>query len=294
MRLFFIILICFPIFGLNISPAMAQYKPVDFKITAPFDYKPPKTEVKWIVFETPNFSIGVTDKEQGIYLQRNLEKMKTWAYTRWGLPDMDFSKKCKVFCVPNKKLMKTLFGLNGSYGEVTKDASSLWLIWEPEMSPAQTIPSALTLVCAAEFERASGIKMDYWFVRGMAYLNATIPQIRHNFLKLKTHLDKDDKIYFSKAIFTMDEERCRKQKNMLLFDLEAAALCLMLRKEFGQKNLALFVSGNPSEQAMRAVYGFDGYRDFDSTFKRYMLNLCEDVSGDITPNDYLDIQPIRR
>src|SRR4051812_26115945 len=66
----------------------------------------------WNRYTTENFAILSIDDEQGRWLAHNIEHIKKWCLTRWGFPENSrhlFTKECRVFCVPDKILMKKLF-----------------------------------------------------------------------------------------------------------------------------------------------------------------------------------------
>lgn len=282
------------------SPAFGQEMVSHLDIPVPSGQKAPvDPEIQnlvWNKWDTPNFIILSLDKQQGRYLYENIELMKKWASNRWGLPDVKFSSECKVLCVPNRELMKKLFRLDNSYGEVRrKDGkitiSVLWLVLDGK--PAELIPSALTEACVSEYEQSIGNKCGWWFHRGSSILNQTLPQIRGQISNLQKSFSKDSKMFFSQSLFSMTEDQWLKEtaENKLLFDQEAAALTLLLRKEFGQKMLHTFLMTKQSEQDFVAVYGFANYAEFDATLKRYMFQLSGDIIANRTPNSYLEISP---
>lgn len=255
----------------------------------------------WNRRTTKNFVILSLDDDQGEYLQRNIENMKDWVTSRWGLPNVDFPNQgiepgCMILCVPTKELMKKLFRLERSHGEVImKDGNIekrvLWVVLDGR--PAEAVPSALTLVCLKQIEIDQKIKIGYWMQRGMAVLNSTIPQIRSRLASLQTPLSKDSEMFFSKRLFIMSEEDYRNKNSELqdLFDSEAAALCLLFRKEFGQQNMLRFLKQGGKESVLLDIYGFQNCNHLDITFKRYMYHLSSDIAVNKTPENYLQIVP---
>ena len=85
---------------------------VSAQVFTPSSYQPPANEdlknLVWNKWNTNNFTILSIDQAQGEYLFNNLEAIKTWSLTRWGMSDLKYSAECRVFCVPNKNLMKKL------------------------------------------------------------------------------------------------------------------------------------------------------------------------------------------
>jgi cellobiose phosphorylase len=111
-------------------------------------------------------------------------------------------------------------------------------------------------------------------------------------------LKKDQPIFVSEKMFTMTEEDYNKESvaNKLVFDQQAVALCVMLRKEFGEAKLQGFLrigSKNNSQDVLRVVYGFSGYGHFDKQYIRFMRDLTSDVLNNKTPDSYLEIRPVR-
>lgn len=286
-----------------VSAAFGQSPVSHYQLPQPYNQEAPSDpELKnlvWNKWDTENFTILSLDAGQGKYLHDNIEQMKAWVLARWGLPDVKFSAECRVLCVPNQQLMKKLFRLDQSHGEVRRnkdgkiELSVLWLVLDKK--PAEVIPPSLTLVCLAELE-SRNLNVGYWAVRGMSVLNGTIPQIRSQLAPLNGVITSDDKMYFSQKLFTMTEEDWKKEtvEKRHLFDQEAAALCLLLRKEFGQDNLLKYLSTGGGEQNFANVYGFQSFQVFDSTLKSYMTNLAQDVAQNRTPNSYLQISPPSR
>ena len=69
--------------------------------------------------------------------------------------------------------------------------------------------------------------------------------------------------------------------------------CLFIRKEFGQdcylKFLQKSTEDNP-EDAIKKVLKFENYEKFDITFKRYMIDLTNDLTAGNTPDSYLQVK----
>lgn len=292
-KLFFILI-------LLLSPMVYGQEQIS-SVTLPYPTNVPPVQdpqlqnLTWSHSETENFDILSLDVEQGKYLAQNIEQMKTWVLTRWGLPDVKFSVRCRVCCVPNKELMEKIFRLDRSYGETIKDASgrikasSLWLLLDTK--PAESIPPALTTISLKEVEQNYNVKIGFWAQRGMSILNGTLPQIRSSLILVDSPLKANSEMFFSYGLFTFTEKTWLEQTKEMqrLFDAEAACLLLLLRKEFGQENFLKFVSTNGTEADFTNIYGFRNYSEFDSTFKRYMLNISNDIVQKKTPDDYLQV-----
>jgi len=251
----------------------------------------------WNRYTVDNFVILSLDRRQGEFLRRDLPRIKQWSISRWGLPDYSYQTECRIQVVPDKELMQKLFQLNDTHIEIQLDQAGreknrvVWLLLDG--NAAESLPAALLRFSLADFERMNNVKFGLWAYRGMAVLNMTLPQIRARFSTLSSRIAKDNKMFFSKTIFTMDRVKFEKYDAATkeLFDTEAAIVCLMLRKEFGQKNFHKLLMAGGSDGALRDVLGFENYASFDIVFKRYMTNLSNDVITNKTPDHYLEIVP---
>jgi hypothetical protein len=248
---------------------------------------------QWNRWETDNFIILSYDEKQGEYLYKNIEKMKNWVFVRWGLPNVEFSAECKVACVPTKEMMQEAYRLNHSCSEIQREgdkikSTQLFLILDKR--PAKVIPDGLTEVCLAELCQRN-IKIGFWARRGMAILNGTLPQIKGEVKPLHGK-DKRD-LFTSSALFSMteDEWKTLQPKTQLVFDQQAAVVCLLLRKEFGQSKFLTFLLTDNTEQDLKEVFGFSSQERFDAAFMRYLKNLASDIVEGITPDKYLQITP---
>jgi len=276
------------------------------ELILPAGANPPKDpelkDLSWNRWTTDNFTILSIDYGQGKWLADNIEKIKTWSLTRWGFPDLKFSNECRIFCVPNKSLLKKLFRLDESKVEIRRgddgkiDISAIWLVLDKR--PAVTVPVPLTLVCLAEFEEKHNVKMGFWSHRGIAQLNGTFSQIRSSFGQLNKLIKNDEPIYFSKVIFAVTEEQYKNspKNHQEVFDVECVALCLFLRKEFGEAKLQGFLrisAKNDTENVLKLIYSFDDYDQFDVSLFRYMRDLSSDIVAKKTPDNYLNIKSVK-
>ena len=128
----------------------------------------------------------------------------------------------------------------------------------------------------------------------MSCLNGSIDQIREDIRELQPLLNSP--MYFGKGLLEMTEDKYKKltKDKKELFDKNALMFCLMLRKEFGQESVHKMMqqtaNNGDGESAIKKVLDFDNYDHFDRSFKRYMSDLCNDVSTGKTPDTYLQIR----
>jgi hypothetical protein len=266
--------------------------------TVPID--PALQNLVWNRWETRNFIILSLDEKQGLWLYKNIERMKTWVFLRWGLPDFDFPQRiyskevgfepgCMILCVPNKEMMQKLWRKNKDHVETRKDIEGN-ITLNFAILDNQSISKPLTVMCLKELENKLKMQINPVFVRGMAALNETVPQIRNRIDFVGEQLQINNKLLFSKALLAMRDHNLLgiDERTEYLFDSQAAVFCLMLRKEFGGRKFTDFFM-KATESTLGEVYKFSGLDSFDRTFKRYMKNLSKDVKSGRTPDHYLQI-----
>jgi len=262
----------------------------------------------WNRWTSENFTVLSLNDTQAQYLHKHLELVKVWVFSRWGLYDMPFSAECKLICVDDPELYEKMFKINSTQVEIRRQNSGpdSQNDWENKIEesvifvlinddPSRTIPLPLTEVCLAEFARNYQQQFPWWAVRGMSLLNGSLDQIRSNFNEFVPVVTQNRNVYFTKGLFNMTKDKyvVLDEAHKHLYDQCAMTLCLMLRKEFGQNLFHKFLNKSSivsSDDALVDVLGFQGNDDFDRTFRRYMIDLMNDVKNNKTPNSYLQIQ----
>lgn len=252
-------------------------------------------KIAWNRWTTKNFTIHTIDFDQGEFLFQNIEQIKTWCLTRWGLPDIQFSTECRIFCAPTKEMMKKLFNIESSFGEARVDSdgkliiSYLWLVLDGR--PSETIPPALTVVSLKEFNFKYRLNMGWWIYRGIATLNATIPQIK-NYIAQGAKIDN---MTASKIMVTTEADWKKLSVDQKrIFDAKAALLCLLIRKEHGQRKLLLFLKNSNYNDDVKQYLGFTDLAAFDGAYNRFIANLFNDIRQNKTPDEYLLIEPLTK
>lgn len=266
MKLFYFLL--FFIFAFSVH---AQGPNLPFPEQAKVENKSPEIPddlkgLVWNKWDTKNFVIISIDKNQGLYLKNNLEKIKTNLITRWGLDDFDFSSDCKIVCVSNDKLLKRIFKLDIPKFEVRKnkdnkiELSAIWFSLEDYKSDIPLLE--IMSVCMAEYQLNN--KIPNFCNQGMCFLSQDPNSIKHEILKNKDSLSNFD---FSK-----------------MTDVQSAVVCLLMRKEYGQDNFIKYLNYQNF-----SCYGFESEEKFRSTLDRYCVHLLEDLENNITPKHYIEI-----
>lgn len=283
-----------------ISPSQIVAQEIISPVGAAAPTDPALKDLAWNRYTTKSFVIMSIDDAQGKWMSGNMELVKSWCLERWGFPDFQFTKECRVFCVPNKALLKKLFNLDDSKAEIRKtngkiEISAMWLVLDDK--PSRVIPPQLTKICFAEFEQRHNVTIPFFAKNGMALLNGTIPDIRGHIVSLGTTVQKDQPIFISEKMFVMTEDEYVKQtpENKKIFDQQSVALCLLLRKEFGEAKLQGFLRmsvRNSPKDVLQVVYGFNSYAQFDQSYLRFMRDLSREVNQQRTPDSYLEIRPV--
>lgn len=289
----FLVFIFLSFFSGPLSSVRAQDIFYPYGTLEPSD--PELKNLEWNRYAVDNFTILSIDNAQGKWLSENIDNIRSWCLVRWGFPDSKLTKECRIFCVPNKFLLKKLFSLEQSKVELRSENNVMWLVLDEK--PAKTVPPYLTQIALAEFEAKNNISLGWWFKRGACVLNGVVPDIKENVSGLSEMIKQDQPIFVSEKMFTMTEDDYKKESevNRNIFDREAVALCIMLRKEFGEAKLQGFLrigSKNNPQDVLKVVYGFDGYAHFDKQYIRFMRELTTDIVNNKTPDAYLDIKPV--
>ncbi len=267
------------------------------KVKDPIEVKDlAKSEIEglqWNRWTSKNFVVLALDDSYAVYLNKHLELAKTWTLARWGLLDVDYSVQCKVICVDDPVVFNKLFRLNATKVEIRRDSQGkitetvIFLL--ANQQPSYSIPSPLTEVSLAEFGQKYNTNFGWWTYRGMCGLNGSLNQIKTT-INLKKQIESNDPLYFSKGLFAMTKDDYLKLSDAQkkLYDASAIAFCLLIRKEFGQEKFHNMMKlGN--ETNLAKITGFNSYDEFDRVFKRYVIDLSNDINSQKTPDTYLQI-----
>ncbi len=237
---------------------------------------------KWYRWTTKNFIILSLDQKQGIYLFNNIEDIKKSILAKWGLPDINFSSECKVLCVKDQNLFKKLFNLDQSKVEIRENLDVLFLLLDGP--PHQTFIPYFSEVVLSEFFNKYNLKLNIW-TRGMSLLTQPVSNIRKDIVSLH-----NQNLFSAKEILEMTQKELR-DKN--LFDCQSEVLCLMLRKEFGQRKFHTLLKslgkGKSAARCFNEIYGFKSLEQFDVKYKQYIKDLSSDIKNSKTPDSYLEI-----
>lgn len=242
-------------------------------------------DLQWNRYVVGNFTIMSIDNNQGKWLSQNISRIKSWAITRWGFNDVPFTKECRIFCVPNQELLKKLFNLSESKCEVKDGVIAMWLVLDKESN----ISRQLTTAYFYEYDK----NIPYFAQKGISILNSA--DSRNQLVFLADVIKRDKNVFVSERMFNMTEQEYKKLKfeNQKVFDVQSVALCLMLRKEFGEVKFQRFVHMS-SEDGLRNVYGFRNFKQFDKSYIAFMTDLSNDIISSRMPESYLFIERVKR
>jgi hypothetical protein len=253
--------------------------------------------LQWNRWTSKNFVVLALDDSYAKYLNQHLELVKTWTLARWGLIDIEYSVPCKFICVDDPALFEKLFKIKKTKVEVRRDEQGriketvIFLLADKQ--PSHSVPTPVTEISLAEFGQKYNTKFAWWTNRGMSLLNGSLDQIRQRVTNVKTPIENDRPFYFSKSLMELSKDQYEKlsEDQKSLFDSSAVIFCLMIRKEFGQDRFHVLMKDaaiRPEAGLVKAT-GFESYKDFDRTFKRYMMDLSNEILADKTPDKYLQI-----
>tara|TARA_Y100000034_G_scaffold43496_2_gene53060 strand:- start:3170 stop:4027 length:858 start_codon:yes stop_codon:yes gene_type:complete len=250
----------------------------------------------WNRWTSNNFSVHAITDDQGRYLKNNLEGVKNWVLTRWGLNDIKFDVDVKLWCVGDRELFEALYpSLDNSKVEVRRADGKVkvveaFLLLDDQ--PSRVLPGPITEICVALFEEQHNVKFGWWAYRGMILLNGSETQIRARLRELSPAMASGRSVFLSKTMFSTKKADYAELTDVekVMFDNEAMVLCLLLRKEFGQARLLHFLKEADPEKGLKDIYGFRSYDHFDASYYRYMKDLVRDLIEGKTPSHYLLIQ----
>lgn len=258
--------------------------------------------LKWNRYTTKNFTILSIDEKQGKWLEENIESIKKWCLCRWGFENINFSKECRIFVVPNKDMLKNLFNIVEPKVEIRKkndelELSVLWLSLDTD--PANVIPTFITHVCLQNFQEKYKVKFDPWFERGVAELNNTIAETKTDLKGIAKNVIENNPMFTTEKLFNFKADDFYKlsESKQQLFDNQSLALVLMLRKEFGETKLHNFVKNVPEsgyQMMLNKIYGFQNYDHFDKSYFTYLKDISNEIIKNKVPDSYLEITPRKK
>lgn len=241
---------------------------------------------QWNQYKVDKFSILSIDDNQGKWLSDNLPKIKTWCYERMGHKDKEFSKECRIFCVPNKIKLNELFLINNSKVRFDNNLNVMWLVLDEQ--PINCVAPYLTMVCIKETDN----KFPWWFYVGCSQLSIDAKHINMNLKDFKIHIDSDKEVVTSKNLLNLNQDQYYALSNAdrAIFDTESMLLTLMLKQELGKYKLNYYLSLNSKYESiycLKNTYGFDSYESFDKKYIKYCFDISKQI--DKIPESYFNI-----
>jgi hypothetical protein len=223
----------------------------------------------WNKWETENFVILSIDFDFGDGMRSSVELERSSVCAAWGVADSHLPVKCKLVCVPDRKLLRDLFAIDRPECEIRGEPSSpkemaIWL----DQGSVSSLRGLLLSVS----------------------LHGAPPCVQRG-VDLLASSDADKEIAsLSSPSFagvfssTSESVRVMAPKDKIIFDKESATLCLFVRREFGSRAFSGLSKGASPER----VCGFPDEKSFAETISRYFVNLKEDLQSGRTPASYLE------
>ena len=263
-----------------LMPAGAQLVQNDFQ------------DLAWNRYTTDNFTILSIENKQGKWLSYNIENIKSWCLKRWGLPNIEFEKECRIMVVPNKELLKKLFNISESRYEARMvdgklEIIALWLSLDSEEDLVDTVPYFVTICSLLEIDQKFNIKSNLLLTKGMAELNRSLVKIKGN-IKIASDIEGKDIV----NALGVDSTKYKKmsQDDLKNFNSKSLIVSLMLRKEFGESRFLRFLFSNKNtNDSLGVIYNFDS-ESFDKSYTRYCKDLASEIKSDKVPDFYLQVE----
>ncbi len=226
----------------------------------------------WNKWDTDNFIIISIDKNQGLYLKNNLEKIKSHLLSSWGFKDFRFTGECKIVCVSDKKLLKRIFRLDSPRFEIKqnengKTSYAIWFSLDDNNIPT----SELMQLCLFQLENYYKHDFLLFCEKGISFLSNS------SNIKKRLLSNKLSSISF--------EDLLKENKEDPDFDIKSAVVCLLMCKEYGKNNFINYLKTKNT-----AEFGINDTNKFNQIINRYYKNLIDDLQNNRTPEDYLTIK----
>lgn len=264
----------------------------DSNILVPAGQQPKNEELQdlvWNRYTTENFTILSIENKQGKWLYYNIENIKSWCLKRWGLPNINFEKECRIMVVPNKELLKKLFNISESRYETRMvdgklEIIAVWLSLDTEGDLVDVVPYFVTICSILEIDHKFNIKSNLLLANGVAELNRSLSNIKDT-IKIASIVDGKDIVNTLSVDATKYKKMSQEDSNN--FELKSVVISLMLKKEFGESKFLRFLFSNKNtEDSLGLIYNFDP-DSFTKSYVRYCKDLSSEIKENKVPDFYL-------
>jgi len=259
----------------------------------PDEYK----HFQWHQFETANFEILAINHSQGLELLSRCEPLKTWCQRRWGLPDIPYQKKCMVLCVPTQEIFLRWFRQPDVDPRASKSKNAdgsgreVYAIWIAGKS------GYLTNVLP-ENQRYAHNLSDYFAFDDKKLIDAIIevkdatnynacngnPYLPWNFSCRIVDYDQVARVIksYMKLITSSDlpeyNDTLSPDQEKLISEVSKSSGIIKEAVSLSETTI------HKPEDALREIYGWSDYRDFDESYGEYVRNLAYDIRTGRTPD----------
>jgi hypothetical protein len=241
-------------------------------------------DLQWNRYVNTNFVILSIDDQQGKLISESISDLKSLILKRWGFSDISLKRECRIFCVPNKNMLKKLFSIDSCRVEIREELSVIWL----DTESYETILPIMTEVVFAELEKKYHANFGFWFQKGSSLLAKSPSKNKEEIIAV---YGKNEQLWKSHKLFSLNRDEYNKldTNQQQLFDYQSMIACLMLRKEFGELKLHGFLQISDKNVAIKKIYGFKNLDHFDKQYFRFVKDFSSDVKLNKTPDNYLKI-----
>lgn len=243
--------------------------------------------LQWNRYVNKNFVILSIDDRQGRKLSNNIIDISSSLFGDWNLDNEELSNECRIFCVPNDKLLKKLFDIEKSKVEVRKNEkgeTDINVIWVSLNNNEEILFPYLTRVVFFNSE----LNLPWFFVRAAEILNSTKEEKVFILSSIVSsyegnHFSCEDLFSTSFSDYSSFSEEDKSK-----FDSQVVVMVLMLKKELGYSKLNSFLKSNDKlDNKLSRIYGYDGLKEFQVKYDMYFHDIVEDARENKVPLIYL-------
>jgi len=280
-------LLIFLLFFLTFNTLKAEEKDLFFPKTVNFAFADEAYKnLQWNRYTTKNFTVISIDNKDGQWLFNNLDALKQKCINKWGITNIDFSAECRIMIVNDKDLFKKFFNLSEPRIEIRKkdnktDIIGVWLCLVDK--DYEDLEKVISEICFKDMLDKKE--------RSKKFLEEGISLLSQPANKIKNLIDEG--LTFDFSFLNKNEEDYKKmsENEKRNFSANSLTLCLMLRKEFGERKFLklMFSKGDILSQIIE-IYGYKNKEDFEKTFKRYCLDLKDSIKKSDSVDRYFKIE----
>lgn len=245
--------------------------------------------LQWNRYTTDNFTILSINNKQGKWLYNNIDQIKNWCLSRWGISNYNLKQECRIMVVPNKDLLKRFFNLDENHVEFReKDGKTeivaVWLCLEEDKKEQilDDIPRIISSILIRDIMISKNLNKKFIEV-GFSLLNQSTD-------KIKNTIDETENFNLDFLKITDEEYNKLNQNLKEIYNKNSLIFCLMLKKEFGEFNfLKLMFSKENNIKSIEKIYLFNN-EQLKSSTDRFFDDIKNAIKNKKIDNRYLKVE----